>query len=66
MALGKGARALNQNGMAYTAENMDRLLFERHLGQKIRRGGGRTGNPRKRTPDDDRAFETELIRLLNQ
>lgn len=66
MALGKGARALNQNGMAYTAENMDRLLFERHLGQKIRRGGGRTANPRKRTPDDDRAFETELIRLLNQ
>ncbi len=66
MALGKGARALNQNGMAYTAENMDRLLFERHLGQKIRQGGGRTANPRKRTPDDDRAFETELIRLLDQ
>lgn len=66
MALGKGARALNQNGMAYTAENMDRLLFERHLGQKIRQGGGRRANPRKRTPDDDRAFETELIRLLDQ
>lgn len=66
MALGKGARALNQNGMAYTAENMDRLLFERHLGQKIRQGGGRTANPRKRTPDDDRAFETEFIRLLDQ
>lgn len=66
MALGKGARALNQNGMAYTAENMDRLLFERHLGQKIRRGGGRTGNPRKRSLGDDRAFETEFIRLLDQ
>ena len=66
MALGKGARALNQNGMAYTAENMDRLLFERHLGQKVRRGGGRTAHPRKRTPDDDRAFEMELIRFLYQ
>ena len=37
MALGKGAKALNQNGMVYNADNMDRLLFERYLGAKVRR-----------------------------
>lgn len=43
MALGKGARALNQNGMVYDSGNMDRLLFERHLGQKVLPGGGQDG-----------------------
>ncbi len=42
LALGKRAKAMNQNGMVYDDRNMDQLLFERHLGQKIRRAGGRT------------------------
>ena len=37
MSLGKGARALNQNGLVFTDKNMDRLLMERHIGQKVRR-----------------------------
>lgn len=57
MVLGKGARALNQNGLVYSAENMDRLLFERHLSAKIRRSGGRAGKHKKRTPEDDERFE---------
>ena len=64
MALGKGARALHQNGMEYTADNIDRLLFERHLGQKVRRAGGRSGRVKKRTAADDRAFEEALERML--
>lgn len=70
MALGKGACALNQNGMVYTEDNMDRLLFERHLGAKIRRSGGRTGTIRKRTESDNEAFyralENLIMRLLPQ
>ena len=42
LALGKGAVALNQNGLIFNSGNMDKLLFERHLGQKVRRAGGRT------------------------
>ena len=64
MALGKGARALNQNGMVYDSGNMDRLLFERHLGQKVRRAGGRTGTIKKRTAADDEAFSHALETLL--
>ena len=65
MALGKGAHALNQNGLIYSEGNMDRLLFERHLSRKIRRGGGKTTNPRKRTAQDDEAFLTALKKILD-
>lgn len=64
MALGKGARALNQDGLVYDADNMDRLLFERHLGQKVRRAGGRTRGVKKRTAEMDAQFELVLERML--
>lgn len=66
MAIGKGARALNQNGLIFTDENMDKLLMERHIGGKIRRGGGRTKGPAKRTKDDDARFEGAFEQLLNE
>lgn len=65
MVLGKGAKAINQNGMVFTDSNIDKLLFERFLGQKVRRGGGRTNGPRKRTKEDDQNFESALEILIN-
>jgi uncharacterized protein YaiI (UPF0178 family) len=32
MVLGKGAQAVNQNGLVFTNENIDKLLMERHIG----------------------------------
>ena len=64
MALGKGARAVNQNGLIYTNDNIGKLLLERHIGQKVRRGGGRTKGPSKRTKEDNARFETALEKLL--
>ena len=64
MALGKKARAVNQNGLIYSDDNIDKLLFERHLGQKARRTGRRTSNPPKRTTADDVNFETVFRRML--
>lgn len=64
MVLGKGAKALNQNGLIYTNDNIERLLFERFLGQKVRRGGGRTNNPRKRSQEDDEKFTRALLTLI--
>ena len=49
MVLGKGARAVNQNGLVFTDGNIDRLLMERHISATVRRGGGRTKCPAKRT-----------------
>lgn len=65
MSLSRGAKALNQNGLVYDGSNMDRLLFERALGQKIRRAGGRAGKNRKRTAEDDEAFRRSLEQMLN-
>ena len=64
MALGKGAKAVNQNGLVFTDANMDKLLMERYVGQKVRRSGGRTKGPAKRTKEDDARFEAAFERLL--
>lgn len=57
MAISKKAYALNQNGLIFNDSNIDRLLFERYLSQKVRRSGGRTVNARKRTKEDNERFE---------
>lgn len=64
MVLGKKARALNQNGMIFSSANMDRLLFERHLSQKVRRSGKRTSGPSKRTKSDDDNFERVFVEMI--
>ena len=64
MVIGKGAKAVNQNGLIYTDENMDKLLLERHIGQKVRRSGGRTKGPPKRSIEDDARFEAAFQQLL--
>jgi len=66
MVLGKGARAVNQNGLVFTNENMDKLLMERHIGAKVRRGGGRTKGPAKRTKEDNDSFEAVFVKLLER
>lgn len=66
MALGKTAYAINQNGLVYTAENIDRLLFERHIGKKVRRSGGRTGTIKKRTLEDNKRFSGNFIALIEK
>ena len=64
MALGKGAKVINQNGMVYTNGNIDWLLMERHEAGKVRRSGGRTKGASKRNAEDDERFEAALIGLL--
>jgi uncharacterized protein YaiI (UPF0178 family) len=66
MILAKGASVIDQNGMPYTSENIDGLLEKRYIGQKIRRGGGRTKGPRKRTREDDERFEGAFRRMLDR
>ena len=65
LALGKQACAINNYGVFYDDNNIDKLLFERFLGKKVRRAGGRTQGPKKRTDKDDIAFENALDNYLN-
>ena len=64
LALGKHAFAINQNGLVYTDDNIDQMLFERHISQRIRRQGGRTCSLKKRTDKDDERFRKKFRALL--
>ncbi|MEG1501660.1 MAG: DUF188 domain-containing protein, partial [Clostridiales bacterium] len=56
LALGRKAYAINQNGYLYKDDNIDALLFSRHMGQKIRRSGKHLKGPAKRNAQNDRDF----------
>ena len=64
MAINKASYVINQNGLIYSNENIDRLLYSRHISKKIRKSGGRTKGPKKRTKEDDLNFERTLTRNL--
>ena len=64
MCLARRARVLHQDGHEYTPENIDGLLAFRHEARKLRRAGGRTLGPAKRTPAQDEAFRALLARVL--
>lgn len=66
MALGKGAYAIHQSGKWYTDENIDRMLMERHLNKKARRGSSKNHikGPKKRTNEDDERFAQSFEKLV--
>lgn len=66
MVLSKGGYPINQNGMIYSNENIDQLLFTRHLSKKVRSAGGRVKGPRKRQKEDDIRYEDSLINLCKK
>lgn len=66
MCLARGTHVLNQDGMAYTSDNIDGLLLARYTAKKIRNGGGRLKGPKKRTAEQDGAFMRALTALLQE
>ena len=68
LALGKGAYAIHQNGGLYTQDNIDQMLMERHMARKARMGKGKhhLKGPKKRTKEEDEAFEAAFRNLLLQ
>lgn len=66
MAINKASYVINQNGLIYSNENIDRLLYSRHISKKIRKSGGRTKGPKKRTKEDDLNFERTLNEICDK
>jgi uncharacterized protein len=66
MCLGKKAYAINPRGFIYDNENIERLLFERHISAKVRRGGGRTSSHKKRSTEDDEMLDRNLRKLISK
>ena len=64
MCLAKACRVLHQDGWEYTSDNIDALLLVRHESRKHRAAGGRFKGTKKRTPQQDNAFEAALKRIL--
>lgn len=66
MVLAKNAFVIDQNGREFTQENIDQLLFTRHLGQKIRQAGGRTKGPKKRDKEINKIYEKNFYQLCER
>ncbi|ASI35094.1 MULTISPECIES: DUF188 domain-containing protein [Exiguobacterium] len=66
LALARKGRPIDQNGRIFTDDNIDFLLHTRHVGQQIRRAGGRTKGPKKRTRLENEQFEVSFRSLLKQ
>lgn len=64
MCLARCARVLNQNGLEYTSENIDALLFRRHENKKLLRAGKHPKGSAKRTEAQNEVFEKALKALL--
>ena len=66
MCLAKGAFVLDQNGREMNSENIDQLLSFRYESAKIRRKGGRTKGPKKRTEENNLAFEQKFRQICER
>lgn len=68
MCLGKGVFPIHQSGKWYTPENIDQMMFERHIAKEVRRKSKKNHlkGPRKRTKEDDERFEASLRKLIGQ
>jgi uncharacterized protein YaiI (UPF0178 family) len=66
MVLGKGASALSPAGRIFQEETIGFLLEEREVKARVRRSGGRTRGPKKRTAGDDDNFKRSLYRILEK
>jgi len=64
MVLSRKAGCLSPTGQEYEPGRMDFMLEEREVKAKLRRGGGRTKGPKKRTTEDDEKFEAALEQML--
>lgn len=63
MVIAKKAYPINQNGKVYTEDNIDLLMFERHISRKQRNAGYRTNRIKKRTKLEDENFENSFRKL---
>lgn len=63
MVLGKKAYAISFNGKWFTNQNIDMLMYERHVAAKQRKIGIHSCSMKKRTKEDDLKFKESFIKL---
>lgn len=66
LVLKKASAVIHSAGFFINNNNIDHLLESRHLGQIIRKMGGKTKGPSKRTKEQDENFKKCLYKVLNE
>ncbi len=65
MALTRTTHVVNPLGFLYTANNIDELLFKRHITQRARRSGYASSKIKKRSSENDLNFHKVLHTILS-
>lgn len=66
LALRKAMGIIHTSGFIFTESNINNLLQSRYIGQKIRKAGGRTKGPKKRTRMNDEKFKSLLYYTIEK
>jgi hypothetical protein len=66
MCLARGALPINQNGVMITADNIDAMLYSRHVHRELRQRGIYTSKSGKRSKDQDESFRITFRKLLEE
>jgi len=66
MVLAKNAYAVHQNGFSYTKDNIDRMLFERHISKEMRMAGKKTGKHKARSRENDEKFKVFFEKFIEE
>lgn len=64
IVISKNAKAINNNGLIFTQDNIDKLLFERFLSAKNRKAKIKTKNMKKRNKKMDDNFRKNFLKLI--
>ncbi len=66
LALSKNAYAMHQDGWFFTENNIETLLSQRHLAQKVRQSKGRIKGNKKRLASQNATFEKALKQFIQE
>lgn len=66
MCMAKGAFCINQDGLLYTTDNIDGLLFFRNEARRLRACGKRSPHIKKRSKSQNTQFEISFEELIKK
>ncbi|MDW5299221.1 MAG: DUF188 domain-containing protein [Sedimentibacter sp.] len=66
LVLGKATAIIHTAGFFINKNNIDSLLQSRYISERIRKQGGKTKGPSKRTKEQDDNFRKCLYKVLNE
>ncbi len=65
ICLSKEAQVIHPNGFIYDDDNIDKMMFERHLSSQQRIRSKRVKGPKKRTKEDEDLLINNLVKILS-